>query len=513
MLVSPPPVETAPSIAVLATGAPVEYPSLMNDVPVYDEALELPPATRRIFCNRTLNLRSIKAVGFDMDYTLVHYDAVEWERRAYEHVRERLAARGWPVHDLVFDPDLVTLGLILDLEHGNVVKANRFGFVKRASHGTKMLAFEAQRDLYTRELVDLSESRWVFLNTLFSLSEACMYAQLVDLLDGGQLEGVMGYRDLYKIVRASLDEAHMEGRLKAEIMQAPERFVVLDPEVPLALLDLRGAGKKLLLITNSEWHFTKAMMTYTFDRFLPGNMTWRELFDVVIVAAAKPSFFEHRNPCFEVIDEDGRLLPTRGPRFGGFFLGGNAMQVEEGLGLSGEEILYVGDHIFSDVRVSRRMLRWRTALVLRALEDELLALEGFKAQQAALTAMMAEKEELEHRFSRLRLGLQRLEQGYGPQPESAAASLKQRMTALRDQLVALDARIAPLAKQASELANPRWGLLLRTGNDKSHLARQIERYADVYTSRVGNLLAITPFAYLRSPRGSLPHDHGPGGGV
>lgn len=485
----------------------------MDDVPVYDEDLELPPATRRIFCNRTLNLRSIKAIGFDMDYTLIHYDAVEWERRAYEHVRERLLARGWPVTDLAFDPELVTLGLILDLENGNVVKANRFGFVKRASHGTRMLAYEEQRDLYTRELVDLAEPRWVFLNTLFSLSEACMYAQLVDLLDAGALEGAMGYRDLYKVVRASLDEAHMEGRLKAEIMDAPERFVVLDPEVPLALMDLRGAGKKLLLVTNSEWHYTKVMMTYAFDRFLPGAMTWRDLFDVVIVAAGKPSFFEHKNPCFEVIDDDGRLLPTRGPRFGGCYLGGNAAQVEEGLGLSGEEILYFGDHVFSDVRVSGRLLRWRTALVLRALEDELIALEAHKPQQAELTALMAEKEELEHRFSRLRLGLQRLERGYGPQPESSAASLKQRMTALREQLVALDARIAPLAKAASELASPRWGLLLRTGNDKSHLARQIERYADVYTSRVSNLLAVTPFAYLRSPRGSLPHDHGPGGGV
>ena len=87
------------------------------------------------------------------------------------------------------------------------------------------------------------------------------------------------------------------------------------------------------------------------------------------------------------------------------------------------------------------------------------------------------------------------------------------MSALRERLVALDARIGPLAKASSELVNTRWGLLLRTGNDKSHLARQLERYADIYTSRVSNLLAVTPFAYLRSPRGSLPHDHGPGGGV
>jgi hypothetical protein len=48
--------------------------------------------------------------------------------------------------------------------------------------------------------------------------------------------------------------------------------------------------------------------------------------------------------------------------------------------------------------------------------------------------------------------------------------------------------------------------LLRSGNDKSHLARQIERSADVYTSRVSNFLYATPFAYLRSRRGSMPHD-------
>ena len=50
---------------------------------------------------------------------------------------------------------------------------------------------------------------------------------------------------------------------------------------------------------------------------------------------------------------------------------------------------------------------------------------------------------------------------------------------------------------------------MRAGNDKSHLARQVERYADIYTSRVSNFLYETPFAYLRAPRGTLPHDDAP----
>src|SRR5512145_2261578 len=99
---------------------------------------ELPPAQRRIYCNRTLNLRPVKAVGFDMDYTLVHYRVEEWETGAYEHARRNLMRRGWPVEHLTFDPEFVTLGLVLDLELGNIVKANRFGYVTRACHGTTM---------------------------------------------------------------------------------------------------------------------------------------------------------------------------------------------------------------------------------------------------------------------------------------------------------------------------------------------------------------------------------------
>jgi hypothetical protein len=50
---------------------------------------------------------------------------------------------------------------------------------------------------------------------------------------------------------------------------------------------------------------------------------------------------------------------------------------------------------------------------------------------------------------------------------------------------------------------------MRAGNDKSQLARQVEQYADIYISRVSSFLEHTPFAYLRSARGSLPHDPNP----
>jgi 5'-nucleotidase len=58
---------------------------------------KLPLPSQRIFCNRTLNLRSIKAIGYDMDYTLVHYKVGAWERRAYEYLQKKLLAEGYPV--------------------------------------------------------------------------------------------------------------------------------------------------------------------------------------------------------------------------------------------------------------------------------------------------------------------------------------------------------------------------------------------------------------------------------
>ena len=126
----------------------------------------------------------------------------------------------------------------------------------------------------------------------------------VDLLDRRAIPGVLGYAELYQAVRQSIDAAHMEGSLKAEIVADPEKFVEPDPEIALALLDQRHAGKKLLLITNSEWEFTRSMMAYAFDRLLPDGMTWRDLFHTVIVSAGKPEFFSGRNPLYEVVDEE-----------------------------------------------------------------------------------------------------------------------------------------------------------------------------------------------------------------
>jgi 5'-nucleotidase len=467
------------------------------------------PPERRVWSNRTLNLRAIRAVGYDMDYTLVQYRTDEWERAAFERALAPIAARGWPIDGLRFDASSVIQGLAFDLELGNLVKATRFGYVIRAHHGTRPLGFDEQRAAYASTFVDLAEPRWQFMNTLFSMSEANLFAQLVDRLDAGRLPGVLGYRELHAVIRSALDEAHSLGELKTAIIADPDRFVDLDPELPLTLLDQKKSGKLLLLVTNSDWGYSRAMMRYAFDRYLPKGTTWRSLFDLVIVEARKPSFFSGQQAVYRVVDEaQGLLASHHGPlETGGVYAGGDARLVESSLGLSGAQILYVGDHLFSDVHVSKDMLRWRTGLVLREIEPEIRALEAMRSADARLAEMMGRKVQLDARLARLRLERQRREQGYGPGSSArGVAEIEAEAKAAGDEGQALDALIAPLAKASGEIGNETWGPLMRAGNDKSLFARQVERYADIYTSRVSNLLAETPFAYLRAARGSLPHD-------
>ena len=461
-------------------------------------SLEPPAPERGIFVNRTLNMRSVEVVGYDMDYTLIHYNEDAWETAAFEAARDVLSGRGWPVADLHFDPAEFTIGLVFDLKLGNVVKATRFGYVVRAQHGTSAMTFEEMRSTYADDIVELSDGRFVFMNTLFELSRASLFCQLVEIHDSAPLAGVQTYGDLYDGIDEALGEAHMAGLLKAKIIADPDRFVALDPDLVPTLLDQRAAGKKLALITNSEWAYTSKMMTYAFDQFCPSASSWRDCFDLIIVSANKPRFFSATEPIYRIVDEDQSLLvPHTGPLVSGdIYFGGNARLVEEAFGASGRRPLYVGDHLFGDVHVTKDVLHWRTALITRELEAEIAAAAEFADDQALLAGLMQDKIEIDRQQAQLRTAALT-----DPSKET-----KNELAKITDRALKIDKKIAPLAKRSSEMGNVHWGPLMRAGNDKSLFARQVERYADVYTSRVSNFGYETPFGYLRAARGSLPHD-------
>ena len=96
-----------------------------------------------------------------------------------------------------------------------------------------------------------------------------MIVQMVQRMDHGSFPSALGvdcYPSLWAAVQKAMLHTHVESSLKQEVIQEPEKYVQLDPDTVAALLDMKEAGKTLMLITNSDWEYTRSMMTFAYDR-------------------------------------------------------------------------------------------------------------------------------------------------------------------------------------------------------------------------------------------------------
>ena len=123
--------------------------------PLGDEGLEPqdPPAEHRIFVNRNLRMDTVRAIGFDMDYTLARYRREALEALAHRLTIEKLIGRGYPegIRALTYDPTFVIRGLTVDKQYGNILKIDRHNHVGRVFHGRRRLGKKTRRDLYRRD--------------------------------------------------------------------------------------------------------------------------------------------------------------------------------------------------------------------------------------------------------------------------------------------------------------------------------------------------------------------------
>ena len=87
-----------------------------------------------VYVNRVLNMKKIKAIGFDMDHTLVEYHTENFEELVHQETLKKLVSNlDYPKDclKLKFDFHLVIQGLVIDKKRGNILKLSRFGKVKR----------------------------------------------------------------------------------------------------------------------------------------------------------------------------------------------------------------------------------------------------------------------------------------------------------------------------------------------------------------------------------------------
>ena len=112
----------------------------------------LPRPADRVYCCRSLRLDQVAVVGFDLDYTLARYEQAEMEQVAVAATLRRLVERGYPAElaKLSCPHDFATRGLLVDVRRGNVLKMDRYRYVKVAYHGLRRLSREERRALARR---------------------------------------------------------------------------------------------------------------------------------------------------------------------------------------------------------------------------------------------------------------------------------------------------------------------------------------------------------------------------
>jgi len=449
----------------------------------------------RVFTTRTLNLNSTRVIGFDMDYTLVLYKERAVEELAFQLAAEHLVERmGYPeqVRQLSFTPDGVIRGLVIDKRLGNLVKINRFGYVKAALHGDHFFSREELRETYSNVIVSFAEDRYEMIHTMFSLALSSLLCQIIalDRVD-------KPYGEIYADVQSVINDLHRMGPLKDRILESPDRYIHRDPRYAETLMMFRRFGKTLLLITNSGWTYTKGIMSWCYDAFLPEGQSWRDLFDLIIVDAVKPDFFYAGNPYYEVVTEEGHLIKNQDTlERGRIYQGGNAVAIESLFDVGRGQILYIGDHIYSDVYHSKKICHWRTMLVITELERELNAALEAEPHLERIKEWMRRKEALELDLDEAK---KRQAAAGRAHRSDRPPVLDEREARVREQIKAIDDQVGPLIEAYDAHFNPHWGELLYAGNDKTYFFTAVERYACTYTSRVSNLLNYSPAHYFRPP--------------
>ncbi len=474
-----------------------------------------PSASHRLYCNRSLRLDQIEWVGFDMDYTLAIYDQREMDRLSIEATLDKLALRGYPssLRQATYRTSFPIRGLLVDRKLGNVLKMDRYKYVKRAYHGLTELTKEERRHAYHTRRLRVDTARYHWVDTLYALSEVAVYAAAVDHLEQLGLE--VDYDGLFGDVRECIDLSHQDGSILDHILGDLPRYVQRDPLLPRTLHHLRSAGKKLFLLTNSHGPYSDRMMSFLLDGGLPQYRSWRGYFDLVVCASRKPRFFTGDAEFEELLADGARRPLAEGvphPERGRIYLGGNIDRLQAALGTTPDRVLYVGDHIYGDVLRAKKETAWRTIMVIQEMSEELVAHADVEHSLARLDVLEEQRLRLLEELREHQVVLKALERRKAGKNALSAAEEAERVRhrhsvdRLKQRIRLAERELDALERGIDRRFHRDWGSLFKAGPEVSSFGHQVEAYACLYTSRVSNLVRYSPVHYFTSPRDRMPHE-------
>ncbi|XVF47837.1 hypothetical protein PTKIN_Ptkin03bG0143000 [Pterospermum kingtungense] len=436
-----------------------------------------------LYANRGIRLDLIQVYGFDYDFTLAHYSA-NLQSLIYDLAKEHMVNEfRYPEACMSFkyDPYFPIRGLYYDRQNGCLLKLDFFGSIEPEGcfYGRRQLSEKEIEEIYgTRHIGRDQARKLVSLMDFFCFSEACLIADIVQYFIDAKLEFDACY--LYEDVNRAIHHVHRSGLVHRGILSDPHRYLVKNGQLLCFLRMLKKKGKKLFLLTNSPYYFVDGGMQFMLEDSLGNKDSWRELFDVVIANANKPEFYtsERSFRCYDT--EKDTLAFTKVDRFleNKIYYHGSLKSFLQITKWKGPEVIYFGDHLFSDLRGPSKA-GWRTAAIIHELENEIRIQneDSYRFEQA--------------KFHILQELLGRLHATVSSSKRSDAFKL------LMDELNEERQKARCMMKR---MFNRSFGATFLTDKgQESAFAYHIHQYADVYTSKPENFLFCSPERWLYAP--------------
>ncbi|XP_072942562.1 5'-nucleotidase domain-containing protein 3 isoform X1 [Epargyreus clarus] len=459
-----------------------------------------------VFACNELDLSEVKVYGFDYDYTLAHYKPT-LEHLLYNLGRDMLLDKyKYPpeISKLEYKPHFAVRGLHYDIEKGLLLKLDsflqiQFGAVYR---GLTPVSTEEVLKLYKNRIIPIAyvegdtrahriytnvewnkpkskkhanRAKMVHLADLFSVPEMGLLCNVAEYF----IKNHIDYHPeiLFLDVKNSVQNCHPI--MHKIVAQNVEEYIRPNADLKKYFQMLQQGDKKLFLVTNSPYHFVNAGM-----EMLVGH-DWREYFDVVIVNANKPTFFTEVSRPIRVFDKNANTHiweKVTSLEKGIIYYEGTVKQLQDLTGWSGHQVLYFGDHPYSDLADVTLEHGWRTGAIINELTHEINTLNTQKFKENANWLQM----------------LTQIIEDYQDYDDPEAMEILQDWMNERDRL----------RNDTKSVFNRQFGSVFRTYHNPTYFSRRLFRFADIYTSNIRNLLnySLTHTFYPR--RGVMPHEYG-----
>lgn len=447
----------------------------------------------RLFAVNQTNFDRINVYGFDYDYTLAEYSK-EMEEFIYHKAVEILHQKyKYPksLLDQPYIPDFCIRGLHFDVKLGLIMKIDERHIVQLDTvyRGHKHLGRETALqelgyDHIPKSLMDEScfrgNSSLQQLTDIFALPEMLLLVNVMEFFTNKEIN--YDPFNVYDDVQRAVREVHTEKHLHHEVRSNTDKYLVKDCLQPLINKLLRDK-KSLFLLTNSKFSTVRLGMEHMLGK------DWQDAFDVVVVEAKKPNFFDIQDRPFKTLlfestaHNNGAHLSwdkIEELQKGEIYCGGCCNELMRLQKWKSGEVIYFGDQIYADLQTARHSNGWYTCAVIQELKREIDIMNG-----SAFTHNVVWIQTLERLIERM--------QDYGDE-ESRGVVAKWMLDRQNIQ------------RQLKSIFNPRFGSVFRSALQGSYFSARLCRVADVYTSSVMNLLNYQADKILFPPRGSHPHE-------